>query len=106
MRLALMFVVIFLGLPAVFAAEVDCSETYGKPSKCVQVACSEKYKSFIGTWEGPFQAFDQSINGFRPNANRISYSENDCLKNIETSDEFIIGRKIDIPDFDTLKKIF
>lgn len=78
------------------AAEVDCSEAYGKPSKCIKIACHEKYQSFLGTWEGPFKVFDQSIGDFRPYSNKISYSEKDCLKNIETSDEFIVGRRIDI----------
>lgn len=79
-----------------FANEVDCSEAYGKPSQCVKIACAEKYQSFLGTWEGPFKAFDQEIGEFRPYANKVTYSEQDCLKNIETGDEFIIGRRTDV----------
>jgi hypothetical protein len=82
------------------SANIDCSEAYGKAAKCEQVTCSDKYKTFIGKWTGPFQSYSQELSTqekpvFRPYQNEVTYSENDCLKNIANGDTFIIGRKTD-----------
>jgi hypothetical protein len=75
---------------------VDCSEAYGgKPSRCERIAPPEKYRDFLGTWEGPFEAYDRTLKAFRPYRNRVSYSAADCLRNVQTGDVFIIGRKFD-----------
>ncbi len=91
------FILISLGFTSltVFAKEKDCSEFYDKPSQCKVITCSKKYQAFLGTWEGPFQAYDRGIRGFRPYHNKISYAADDCLKNLETNDEFIVGRRED-----------
>ena len=36
---------------------VDCSEAYGEPASCNKIACSEKYLTFIVTWEGDFSSY-------------------------------------------------
>lgn len=85
------------------ATTVDCSEAYGNPKKsqkCEIVACNEKQKTYLGTWTGPFHAYSQELssaekNVYRPYDNQITYSEKDCLKNVESDDTFIIGRKTD-----------
>lgn len=92
----LLYLVIFNSLNS-FAEQsyIDCSEAYEKKSTCKKIACPEKYKSFIGTWEGDFESYDKNLKEFRPYHNIIIYSENDCLENINNNDIFIIGRKID-----------
>jgi hypothetical protein len=82
------------------AYTIDCSEAYNTETRCEIVTCPEKYKSFIGTWTGPFESYVQELSSeektvFRPYKNTITYSEDDCLMNIENGDTFIIGRKID-----------
>lgn len=94
-----MVLVSLLTTPA-FSASIDCSEAYGKAAQCEQVACNDKYKSFIGKWTGPFQSYSQELSTqatpvFRPYQNEVTYSETDCLKNIANGDTFIIGRKTD-----------
>lgn len=88
---------------------VDCSEAYGgAKSKCLVVPCDAKYSSFIGTWSGPFSSYVKELSTekvavSRPFQNEVTYSENDCLKNIENDDSFIIGRRIDVyPSFANL----
>lgn len=83
------------------ATSVDCSEAYGKSTQCEQITCNDKYKTFIGKWSGPFQSYTRELSTqektvFRPYQNEITYSENDCLKNVTNGDTFIIGRKTDI----------
>ena len=80
---------------------IDCSEAYGeKPGTifCERISCPEKYASFIGTWEGPLEAYDNNLKSFRPYQNTVTYTENDCYKNPKTGDVFIIGRVKDIYD--------
>lgn len=64
-------------------------------NSCVPTECEEKYKSFIGTWTGPFEAYDQKLADFRPYQNKVTYSTAECLKNLTTGENFIIGRKTD-----------
>ena len=90
---------------SVLASVKDCSEAYGIPTQCEQVACSEKYQTFLGTWSGPFESYSRELSTpteavFRPYQNEITYAESDCLKNILAGDTFIIGRRTDVyPEF-------
>lgn len=79
----------------------DCSEAYGgQAASCKVVECLPQYKEFIGTWKGPFEAYDQELQAFRPYENEITYSTVDCLENIDNGDVFIIGRRTDTyPEF-------
>jgi hypothetical protein len=112
-------ILFLLSAQSSFAGEVDCSEAYGKPAKCEKIACDEKYREFIGRWEGPFLSFDdklslydqnpndgvavEEIHVFRPYFNSVTYSPKDCLRNIGNSETFIIGRRIDTyPDFSSI----
>jgi hypothetical protein len=88
---------------------VDCSEAYGGQSAtCEQVACDERYLSFIGKWEGDFASYvreksTDEKNVYRPFHNVVTYSESDCLKNKDTGDTFILGRRTDqYPVFEDL----
>jgi len=113
MKKIILFLFVF-SLPA-FASVgdlVDCSSAYqdlAEPVSCKVIVCDKKYESFLGTWEGPFEAYDQKANLYRPLRNQVKYSEDECLENIEADhagygDTFIIGRKIDIyPPFKELK---
>jgi len=80
------------------ASEVrDCSEAYnGKQATCEVVPCSDKFKSFLGTWTGPFQIYSQQFSKMISYLNTVTYSEKDCLKNTENGELFIIGRKTDV----------
>lgn len=98
MNKELIVLVLFLVFcPGVSASDtIDCSEAYAsKAARCEQIACTDRYKTFIGIWEGPFESYDRSIKGFRPYRNQVTYSERDCLQNLETGEIFIIGRKTD-----------
>ena len=90
-------------------AQVDCTEAYGgKRSNCVVIKCDAKYSEFLGKWTGPFSSYVRELSMgtqtvFRPFQNAIAYSENDCLKNQDNGDTFIIGRRTDTyPAFRTL----
>lgn len=75
----------------------DCSEAYnGKQTSCEVVECSDKFKSFLGTWTGPFQIYSQQYSKMISYLNTVTYSEKDCLKNTENGELFIIGRKTDV----------
>ncbi|MGE3757054.1 MAG: hypothetical protein AB7H97_04820 [Pseudobdellovibrionaceae bacterium] len=120
MLLLPIFLTFFLWVSTTYAQEIDCSEAYGgKSSKCEKISCDEKYSEFIGTWEGPFLSFAddlslydkkpddgiavEEIHVFRPYFNSITYSPNDCLKNLENGDTFIIGRRTDLyPEFTSI----
>ncbi|MCM2281091.1 MAG: hypothetical protein NDI61_04520 [Bdellovibrionaceae bacterium] len=89
-----------LACHTVSAAKIDCSEVYKASATCERVACDEKYQSFIGTWSGPFQAYSQELSTqkksvYRGFQNTITYSEADCLKNVDNGDVFIVGRRTD-----------
>lgn len=82
-------------------SRMDCSAAYGgKAAICERVSCDEKYLSFIGKWAGPFEAYVQELSSnthsvFRPFSNIVTYSEDDCLRNVADGDTFIIGRRTD-----------
>jgi hypothetical protein len=89
--------------------QIDCSEAYSKTKAvCIRVTCDEKYKTFIGTWNGPFESYSRELSTeekevFRPFDNTVTYSESDCWQSVENGDTFIIGRRIDeYPAFSTL----
>jgi hypothetical protein len=100
---------LFLALPSFALADgVDCAEVYGKAAQCVRVPCDAKYQTFLGTWKGPFHAYvrDLSKDGkavFRPYENTTIYKTEDCLKNPEAGETFIIGHMSDsYPEFSGL----
>lgn len=90
---------------------VDCSEAYGSQATCEVVTCDERYRGFIGSWKGPFLSYSRGLSEdenivFRPFNNTVTYSESDCLKNIENNDVFIIGRRVDVyPEFRGLPEL-
>lgn len=109
-----LFLAFTLSVPALGAVgdSVDCSSAYQELSSriaCKVIACEVKFQEFIGTWEGPFEAFDRGANIYRPLRNQVRYMPDDCLENVDSShagfgDKFIIGRKTDIyPPFKELK---
>jgi hypothetical protein len=61
-----------------------------------RIPCPERYKGFIGTWTGPFQAYDQKLKGFRPYDNTVVYTEEDCYRDPASGDTYIIGRRTDV----------
>lgn len=75
----------------------ECGGAYpGKSATCVRVACDAKYRAFLGTWSGKFHAYvrKQSSPGhavFRPYDQSIAYGANDCLRNTDNGDVFIVG---------------
>lgn len=77
------------------AQSIDCTFAYGKKSGCKIVECSEKQKSFLGTWKGNFTALVFEESASRPFHNTVKYSENDCLLNTENGDTFIVGHRTD-----------
>ncbi len=82
------------------SSAVDCSEAYGKAASCRRVSCEQRYRTFLGTWQGDFWSYvrEQSTNDkkvYRPYHNVITYSQADCLKNAKTGETFIIGRASD-----------
>jgi hypothetical protein len=100
---------VFLAIPAFALAEgVDCSEIYGKAAQCVRIPCDARYQTFLGTWKGPFQAYVRELSKdgktvFRPYENITTYKMEDCLKNPETGESFIIGHMSDTyPEFSGL----
>jgi len=43
---------------------IDGSSFYGLNDgsiRCEVIPCIDKYKSFVGTWKGPFQAYNKEI---------------------------------------------
>jgi len=86
----------------------DCSEVFGKPSACKVIRCSDRHQKFIGTWQGPFSSYSRELSNesnsiFRPFNNTVTYSEEDCLENVENGDSFIMGRRTDVyPEFEGL----
>lgn len=86
--------------PKAMADRVDCSEAYKARATCEQVTCSEKFRSFIGTWTGPFESYSEELSTtsqsvYRPIQNTVTYEERDCLRNLRNGDVFIIGRRTD-----------
>lgn len=90
---------------------VDCSAAYQEFAvrvSCKVVTCDSKFSTFVGTWEGPFEAYNRDLKTFRPYRNQVKYSADECLQNIDPShagfgDSLIIGRRIDIyPAFKNL----
>lgn len=78
-------------------ASVDCSEAYnGQEATCEQIECSEKFKTFLGTWTGPMESYDRERNTFRPYTNTVTYDSTNCLNNSANGETFIIGRKTDV----------
>lgn len=76
---------------------IDGSSFYGLNDgsiKCEVIPCIDKYKSFVGTWNGPFQAYDKEIQKMRPYDNVIIY-DSICYRNIENNDIFIVGKRTD-----------
>lgn len=72
----------------------------GESASCVRVACGAKYKTFLGTWRGRFEAYvrKQSAPGhtvFRPYAESVTYGADDCLRNTANGDIFIVGHQTD-----------
>lgn len=72
----------------------------GKSASCARVACDAKYKIFLGTWSGKFEAYvrKQSTPGhavFRPYAESVTYGVDDCLRNTANGDIFIVGHQTD-----------
>lgn len=101
MRIFVFLLLVMMPGLIVKAGEIDCSEAYGAPVKCEQIACDAKYLSFLGKWTGPFSAYvrelsKQGSNVFRPFQNTIIYSSSDCLKRLDSGDTFIIGRRTDV----------
>jgi len=95
-----MFFIFIIANTSAIAAAIDCSIAYGKAAQCERIACSKKYKSFIGKWTGTFQSYSQELSTesaviFRPFQNEIIYDESDCLKNVVNGDTFIIGKRTD-----------
>lgn len=81
-----------------FAVQTDCSEAYKSgAAKCEQIKCDEKYQSFLGTWTGPMEILSDFNEPptYRKYQNTVTYSDADCLKNIDNGDTFIIGRQTD-----------
>ncbi len=84
--------------------QVDCSSAYYDLSgrvTCEVVQCSKDYQTFLGSWEGPFTTVDKATGQKRTYRNQVTYSADDCLKNVEKThagfgDTFIIGRQTDI----------
>ena len=101
---------LLIGLPAFAGAQaVDCADAYGgKPAQCVRIPCDAKYQTFLGTWKGPFHAYvrEKSKDGksvFRPYENTTVYAAEDCLKNPDAGETFIIGHMTDAyPEFSGL----
>ena len=91
---------------------VDCSSAYqdlANPVACKVIICDAKYETFLGTWEGPFEAYDRGAKLYRPLRNQVKYSADECLENVENGhagfgDTFIVGRRTDIyPAYKALK---
>lgn len=97
----LIFITMFSPLMARGTETVDCSEAYGGArTTCERTTCDEKYKTFIGTWSGPFESYERQLSTetqsvFRPFTNVVTYSEKDCLRNLANGDVFIVGRRVD-----------
>lgn len=106
-------ILVLISSPLVFVAfganakvgdKVDCSAAYYELQRkvtCEVVVCSAEYATFLGSWEGPFATTDQATGLKREYRNQVTYSENDCLTNVERGhqgegDTFIIGRQVDI----------
>lgn len=101
-------IIVSLSFTAVANAKVndlvDCSAAYYESTRKVQcqvTTCSAEFQTFLGSWEGPFVVNDPGTGSERDYRNQVTYSEDDCLKNIDSShpgrgDEFIIGRQTDI----------
>lgn len=93
------FVVQLSVLTPIFAQViVDGSPFYGLKDgsvKCEVIPCVEKYKSFVGTWTGPFQSYDRTTKSMVDYQNTIFY-ENKCYKNLSNNDIFIVGVKKDV----------
>jgi len=101
LKLSLIFLAFGAALAALGAplavADVDCSNAYnGQAATCTQVECSEKFKSFLGTWIGPMETFDKERNAFRPYTNKVTYDRSDCLKNAANGEVFIVGHRTDV----------
>ncbi|MGH8282339.1 MAG: hypothetical protein ACRESE_00635 [Gammaproteobacteria bacterium] len=75
----------------------DCSKIYGgQPASCEHIPCNKKYLSFIGTWQGEFQAYVRSMSTpdkavYRPYHNTVRYSKSGCLENPGAGETFIVG---------------
>ncbi|MEO7042044.1 MAG: hypothetical protein ABI035_07280 [Gemmatimonadaceae bacterium] len=76
--------------------------------KCVAIECDSRLLAFVGTWKGEFQAYAQELskNGksvFRPYENSVTYSKSDCMSEVDSHDEFIVGHFDDVyPAFEGL----
>ena len=92
----------FCALSSVACAQkVNCPNVpNGKPSQCIRVSCSAKYQQFLGVWKGQFRSYVQERSApdkpvYRPYENTVSYAAEDCLKNSDNGDTFILGRMTD-----------
>lgn len=92
---------VLMAAPELNPEVIDCSDAYGRPAaNCELIQCPQKFQDFLGRWEGPFETYARELQGFRPYANVITYAKEDCLKNIDNGDQFIIGRRTDTyPEF-------
>jgi hypothetical protein len=96
--------ILSLSLHAQVGDKVDCSAAYYELNSrvtCEVVRCPEEYERFIGSWEGPFTTVDKTSGLKREYRNQVTYSTDDCLRNIDQKhsnlgDTLIIGRQIDI----------
>ena len=96
----IVFIILTLSIGLLNAQDkktIDGSSFYGLNDgsiKCEVIPCIDKYKSFVGTWKGPFQAYNNEIKKMRPYDNVIIY-DSICYKNIENDDIFIVGKRTD-----------
>jgi hypothetical protein len=110
MILRTLSLMLLICLPLLVRAQaVNCSEAYGgKPAQCIRVVCDAKFQTFLGTWKGPFHAYVKELSKdgkpvFRPYDNTTVYKAEDCLKNSDTGETFVIGHMSDTyPEFSGL----
>src|SRR6476469_8032907 len=78
-RRTLTVVLLFSGCAHVLPANPStsdrtCDGSATEGSGCTVVACSEKYREFLGTWTGPFASWDRELAAFRPFENTVTYA--------------------------------
>jgi hypothetical protein len=104
------FVLLFAGLlpspDALGQAPGDKPPPYpGGPTAYDQVSVPAPFTRLIGVWEGPFRAYDLSINAFRPYTDRLVFFADACFKVTSasgTGDILLVGTLSDAyPEFRT-----
>lgn len=83
------------------AHDRDCRAVYGgRADSCERIPCSTLYRSFLGSWSGPFRSYVRSRstatkNAYRPYHETVVYRAADCLRNGATGDTMIVGHQTD-----------